>query len=202
MTMTTVNDAKANLVKLRELTGAGMLDCSQALKEAGGDLKQAQEVIRRKGLDIAKKKSTREAKEGVIFSYIHGNKLGVMLEINCESDFVARNEHFQELCKNMGMQIAAAFPLYVSQEDIPAEKLEKEKSNFAEEVKGKPEAVKEKILQGKLAKRFEDICLLDQKYIKDDSKTVRDYLNETIARTGENIVIRRFVRYELGGSTH
>lgn len=200
--MTTANDTKANLVKLRELTGAGMLDCSQALKEANGDLKQAQEIIRRKGLDIAKKKATREAKEGLIFSYIHGSKLGVLLEVNCESDFVARNEQFQELCKNIGMQVAAAFPLYVSQEDIPADKLEKEKSNFAEEVKGKPEAVKEKILQGKLAKRFEDICLLDQKYIKDDSKTVRDYLNETIARTGENIIIRRFVRYELGGSNN
>lgn len=202
MTMTTVNDAKANLTKLRELTGAGMLDCSQALKEANGDLKQAQEIIRRKGLDIAKKKSTREAKEGLIYSYIHGNKLGVMVEINCESDFVARNEHFQDLCKNVAMQIAAGFPLYVSQEDIPAENLEKEKIAFEAEVKGKPEAVKEKILQGKLAKRFEEICLLDQKYIKDDSKTVRDYLNETIARTGENIIIRRFVRFELGGSTH
>lgn len=200
MTMTTANDSKANLVKLRELTGAGMLDCKQALDEAKGDLKAAQEIIRRKGLDIAKKKATREAKEGTIASYIHGTRIGVLVEINCESDFVARNEVFQEFSRNIGMQIAAAFPLFVSPENIPAEVLEKEKANFAEEVKGKPENVKEKILEGKLAKRFEDICLLNQKYIKDDSKTVLEYLNEVIARTGENIVIRRFVRYELGGS--
>lgn len=200
--MTTANDPKANLTKLRELTGAGMLDCSQALKEANGDLKAAQEIIRRKGLDIAKKKATREAKEGLIYSYIHGSKLGVMVEVNCESDFVARNENFQELCKNIAMQIAAGFPLYVSPENIPAADLEREKSNFAAEVKGKPEAVQQKILEGKMAKRFEEICLLNQKYIKDDSKTVQEYLNEVIARTGENIVIRRFVRYELGGSTN
>lgn len=200
MTMTTANDPKVNLTKLRELTGAGMLDCSQALKEANGDLKAAQELIRRKGLDIAKKKSTREAKEGLIYSYIHGSKLGVMVEVNCESDFVARNENFQELCKNIAMQIAAGFPLYVSPENIPAADLEREKTNFAADVKGKPEAVQQKILEGKLAKRYEEICLLNQKYIKDDSKTVQEYLNEVIARTGENIVIRRFVRYELGGS--
>ncbi len=191
---------KANIVKLRELTGAGIVDCKDALTEAKGDLKAAQEIIRRKGLDIAKKKSTREAKEGTIASYIHGNKLGVMVEINCESDFVARNESFQEFCKNVAMQIAAGHPLYVSAQDIPAADLEKEKSNFAAEIKDKPAPVQEKILQGKLSKRYEEICLLNQKYIKDDSKTVQDYLNETIARTGENIIIRRFVRFELGGA--
>lgn len=195
-----MNDPKVNLVKLRELTGAGMLDCRDALEKAKGDLKEAQEIIRRKGLDIAKKKATREAKEGTIASYIHSGRIGVLVEVNCESDFVGRNELFQEFCRNIAMQIAAAFPLYVSPEQIPGEVLEKEKANFAEEVKGKPEAVKEKILEGKLAKRFEDICLLNQRYIKDDSKTVQEYLNETIARTGENIVIRRFVRFELGGS--
>lgn len=200
MNMTAEND-KATLLKLRELTGAGMVDCKNALTEAKGDLKAAQEIIRRKGLDIAKKKATREAKEGLIFSYIHGTgKLGVLLEINCESDFVARNEQFQAFAKDVAMQIAAAFPLYVSQENIPAADLEREKANFQAEVKGKPAEIAEKILQGKLAKRFEDVCLLNQKFIKDDSKTIQDYLTEVIARIGENIVIRRFVRFELGGN--
>jgi elongation factor Ts len=194
-------DDKANIVKLREMTGAGMMDCKQALTDAKGDLKVAQDLIRRKGLDIAKKKSTREVKEGLITSYVHGTKLGIMVEVNCESDFVARNESFQEFCKNIAMQVAAAHPLYVSSENIPEADLEREKANFAAEVKDKPAGVQEKILQGKLAKRFEDVCLLNQKYIKDDSKTVQEYLNETIARIGENIVIRRFVRFELGGST-
>lgn len=199
--MTAQNDDKTALLKLRELTGAGMMDCKAAMTEAKGDLKVAQDIIRRKGLDIAKKKSTREAKEGQIISYIHGaGKLGVMLEINCESDFVARNEQFQAFAKDVAMQIAAAYPLYVSSENIPAADLEKEKANFQAEIKGKPENVAEKILQGKLAKRFEDICLLNQKFIKDDSKTIQDYLNEVIARIGENIVIRRFVRFELGGA--
>ena len=178
-----------------------MMDCKQALTEAKGDLKAAQDLIRKKGLDIAKKKSTREAKEGQIVSYIHGGaRLGVMVEINCESDFVARNEVFQAFARDIAMQIAAAYPLYVSAADIPPAELEKEKAHYRAEVKGKPENVQEKILEGKLAKRFEEICLLNQKFIKDDSRTVQDYLNETIAKTGENIIIRRFVRYELGGS--
>lgn len=200
MTMSTEKNDKEVLLKLRELTGAGMMDCKAALVEAKGDLKTAQDIIRRKGLDIAKKKSTRETKEGQIISYIHsGGKLGVLVEINCESDFVAKNDQFQEFVKNIAMQIAAGFPLYVNAEDIPAADLSREKSHFEEELKNKPEAVREKILQGKLAKRFEEICLLNQKYIKDDSKTIQDYLNETIARIGENIVIRRFVRFEVGG---
>lgn len=194
-------DQKALLVKLRELTGAGMSDCNSALKEANWDFEKAQEIIRKKGLDIAKKKATREAKEGQIISYIHaGGKLGVLVEINCESDFVARNDQFQAFAKDIAMQIAAAFPLYVSQENVPASWLEKEKEIFAEELKSKPENVREKILQGKLAKRFEEVCLLNQKFIKDDSKTVQEYVSETIARIGENIVIRRFVRFEVGGS--
>ena len=200
MTMSAEKNDKEVLLKLRELTGAGMMDCKSALVEAKGDLKNAQDIIRRKGLDIAKKKSTRETKEGQVISYIHsGGKLGVLVEINCESDFVAKNEQFQDFARNIAMQIAAAFPLYVSAEDIPAADLAREKANFEDELKSKPEAVREKILQGKLAKRFEDVCLLNQKYIKDDSKTLQDYLNETIARIGENIVIRRFVRFEVGG---
>ncbi len=201
MPMSTEKDPKANLLKLREMTGAGMMDCKAALEETKGDLKEAQALLRRKGLDIAKKKSVREAKEGQIISYIHaGGKLGVLLEINCETDFVAKNEQFQTFSRNVAMQIAAAHPLYVRAEDIPAKDLEREKANFQQEVQGKPPAVQEKILQGKLAKRFEEICLSNQKYIKDDSLTMQDYLSETIARIGENIIIRRFIRFEVGGS--
>jgi len=178
-----------------------MMDCKKALVDSKGDIKEAQSILRTRGLDIAKKKSSREAKEGAVVSYIHGGKLGVLVEINCETDFVARNETFQALGKDIAMQIAAAHPIYVSSEDIPAEQLEKEKAQYAAEVQGKPPAVQEKILKGKLSKRFEELCLLDQKYIKDDSRTVRGYLDEHIAKIGENIVIRRFVRFELGGST-
>lgn len=196
-----LKDSKGDLIKLREMTGAGMMDCRKALEEAGGDIKAAQDIIRKRGLDIAKKKSSREAKEGQIGCYIHtGGKLGVMVEINCESDFVARNEIFQGFLRDIAMQIAAAHPLYVSPEQIPEADLAKEKAQYAEELKSKPEAVREKILEGKLSKRFEDICLLNQKYIKDDSKTVQEYLNETIAKLGENMIIRRFTRFEVGGS--
>jgi elongation factor Ts len=196
-----VKFSSADLTKLRELTGAGMMDCKNALVEAGGDLKGAQDVIRKKGLDIAKKKSTREAREGQITAYIHaGGKLGVLLEVNCETDFVAKNETFQSFIRDIAMQIAAAHPLYVGPNDIPAAELEKEKSVFYEQVKDKPEAVRGKILEGKLLKRYEDICLLNQKFIKDDSRTVQDLLAEFIAKIGENIIIRRFVRFEVGGN--
>jgi len=201
MTQSAEQDSKTTLLKLRELTGAGMMDCKKALQDAKGDIKAAQDIIRRKGLDIAKKKSSREAKEGLIVSYIHpGSKLGVMLEINCETDFVARNETFQAFTKDIAMQIAAAHPLYVSQEQIPAEEMERERGNLPEDIKKKPAEIQEKILQGKLAKRFEEICLLNQKFIKDDSVTIQQYLTDTIAKIGENIVIRRFARFELGGS--
>ncbi len=201
MSMSTETDPKVNLIKLRELTGAGMLECKKALDEAKGDLQEAQKIIRKKGLDIAKKKATREVKEGQIISYIHsGGKLGVLLEINCETDFVAKNETFQTFARDVAMQIAAAFPLYVSEENIPAADLEKEKETFRSQVAGKPQEVQDKIIQGKLAKRYEDICLLNQKFIKDDSRTIQELLNEMIAKIGENIVIRRFVRFEVGGS--
>ncbi len=196
-----VKFSSADLTKLRELTGAGMMDCKNALVEAGGDLKGAQDGIRKKGLDIAKKKSTREAREGQITAYIHaGGKLGVLLEINCETDFVAKNETFQSFIRDIAMQIAAAHPLYVSPENIPTADLEKEKAVFFEQVKDKPEQVRHKIIEGKLAKRYEDICLLHQKFIKDDNRTVQDLLTEFIAKIGENIVIRRFVRFEVGGN--
>jgi len=201
MTTREVKFSSSDLTKLRELTGAGMMDCKNALVEAGGDLKGAQDVIRKKGLDIAKKKSTREAREGQIVSYIHaGGKLGVLLEINCETDFVAKNETFQSFTRDLAMQIAAAHPLYVSPNDIPAADLEREKAVFFEQVKDKPEQVRNKIIEGKLAKRYEDICLLNQKFIKDDSRTVQDLLTEFIAKIGENIIIRRFVRFEVGGN--
>ncbi|HOW88099.1 MAG TPA: translation elongation factor Ts [Candidatus Omnitrophota bacterium] len=196
-----VKFSSSDLTKLRELTGAGMMDCKNALVEAGGDLKGAQDVIRKKGLDIAKKKSTREAREGQITSYIHaGGKLGVLLEVNCETDFVAKNEQFQSFIRDIAMQIAAAHPLYVGANDIPAAELAKEKEVFLEQVKDKPEAVRNKVIEGKLAKRYEEICLLNQKFIKDDSRTVQDLLTEFIAKIGENIIIRRFTRFEVGGN--
>lgn len=196
-----VKFSSADLTKLRELTGAGMMDCKNALVEAGGDLKAAQDLIRKRGLDIAKKKSTREVREGQIVSYIHaGGKLGVLLEVNCETDFVAKNETFQSFIKDLAMQIAAAHPLYVSASDIPAADLEKEKAVFFEQVKDKPEPVRAKIIEGKLVKRYEDICLLNQKFIKDDAKTVQDLLTEAIAKIGENILIKRFARFEVGGN--
>ena len=199
VTSTEIN--KADLVKLRQLTGAGMMDCKNALNEAAGDFEKAKDVIRKRGLDIAKKKSTRDAKEGQIATYIHsGGKLGVVVEINCETDFVAKNEGFQAFIRDIAMHVAAAHPLYVSAEDIPAEMMEKEKEVFLDSVKGKPEEVQEKILAGKLSKRYEDICLLNQKYVKNDSQTVEEYLTEFIAKTGENVVIRRFVRFEVGGN--
>jgi elongation factor Ts len=201
MTTKEVKFSSADLTKLRELTGAGMMDCKNALVEAGGDLKGAQDVIRKKGLDIAKKKSTREAREGQIISYIHaGGKLGVLLEINCETDFVAKNDTFQSFTRDIAMQIAAAHPLYVSPENIPEADLEKEKAIFLEQVKDKPEPVRNKIVEGKLTKRYEDICLLNQKFIKDDSRTVQEIVTEFIAKIGENIIIRRFVRFEVGGN--
>ena len=201
MPMSTEANDKSNIVKLRELTGAGMMDCKNALAEAKGNLDEAQKIIRKKGLDIAKKKSTREAKEGQIISYIHaGGKLGVLLEVNCETDFVARNETFQAFIRDLAMQIAAAHPLFVNEDSIPQAELEKEKEVYKSQVAGKPQDVQDKIIQGKLTKRFEEICLMHQKFIKDDSKTIADYLNETIAKIGENIIIRRFVRYEVGGS--
>jgi elongation factor Ts len=201
MTTREAKFSSSDLKKLRELTGAGMMDCKDALVEAGGDLKGAQDVIRKKGLDIAKKKSTREAREGQIISYIHaGGKLGVLLEVNCETDFVAKNETFQSFTRDLAMQIAAAHPLYVGPENIPAADLEKEKAIFSEQVKDKPEQVRNKIIEGKLTKRYEDICLLNQKFVKDDSRTVQDILTEFIAKIGENIIIRRFVRFEVGGN--
>ena len=193
-------DVSATLVKeLREKTNAGMMDCKVALVEAKGDLKTAVEILRKKGLSSAAKKLSREAKEGVVASYIHlAGKIGVLLEVNCETDFVAKNQLFQEFIRDVALQIAAANPRYLRREDVPAELLTKEKEILASQVKGKPANVVEKIVQGKLEKFFQEICLLEQPFVKDGNVSIKDLLNNKIAQIGENILIRRFVRYQVG----
>lgn len=184
---------------LREMTGAGVMDCTQALREAKGDLTRAQEILRQKGAAIAQKKSGRTAKEGQVFSYVHlGGKIGVLVEINCETDFVARNGEFQQFGRDIAMQVAAAQPLFVSREQADPKWIEGEKRVFAEQVKDKPAAMQEKIIQGKIDKRFEEVCLLDQKFIRDDKKTIQNLLTELISKFGEHVAIRRFSRFELG----
>jgi len=187
--------------ELREKTLAGMLDCKKALTECNGDMEKAVEYLRVKGLASAGKKAGREAKEGVIASYIHTNgKIGVLLELNCETDFVARNSEFQGLAKELCMQIAAANPLYVSPEDVPAADLEREKAIYREQVKesGKPENVVEKIVEGKMKKFYSDVCLLEQEYIKDPKIIVKDLVKNLIATIGENVTVGKFTRYQIG----
>jgi elongation factor Ts len=196
-------DVSAQMVKtLREKTGAGMLDCKKALEQAGGDMDKAIEILRQKGLASAAKKAGRSTMEGLIYSYIHtGNKLGVLLEINCETDFVARGEDFQNLAHNIALQIAATENVeYVDMSQIPPAVIERERAieMGREDLAKKPEAVREKIVQGRLEKLFKERCLLDQPYIKDPSITVGDLIKQTIARVGENIRVRRFTRYRLG----
>lgn len=192
----------AKLVKtLREMTGAGMLECKAALEEANGDLELAVEILRKKGIAKAAKKAGRETKEGLIHSYIHaGGRIGVLLELNCETDFVARNELFKELANEIALQIAAMRPQYVKREDIPREIIEKE-GEIAREAalaEGKPAHIAEKIAEGKLEKFYKEVCLYEQPYIKDDKKTIEEVIKEYIAKIGENIQVRRFCRFELG----
>ncbi|MEZ0322958.1 MAG: translation elongation factor Ts [Hydrogenothermaceae bacterium] len=192
----------AKLVKtLREMTGAGMLECKAALEEANGNLEQAVEILRKKGIAKAAKKAGRDTKEGLIHSYIHaGGRIGVLLELNCETDFVARNELFKKLANEIALQIAAMKPQYVKREDIPREVVEKE-GEIAREAalaEGKPAHIAEKIAEGKLEKFYKEVCLYEQPYIKDDKKTVEELIKEYIAKIGENIQVRRFCRYELG----
>jgi elongation factor Ts len=192
----------AKLVKtLREMTGAGMLECKSALEEANGDLELAVEILRKKGVAKAAKKAGRETKEGLIHAYIHpGGRVGVLLELNCETDFVARNELFKELANEIALQIAAMKPKYVKREDVPREVVEKE-GEIAREAaiaEGKPAHIAEKIAEGKLEKFYKEVCLYEQPYIKDDKKTVEELIKEYIAKIGENIQVRRFCRYELG----
>jgi len=188
--------------ELREKTGAGIMDCKRALADSGGDLEKAIDLLRQKGLSAAAKKASREAKEGLVSSYIHGGgKIGVLVEVNCETDFVARNSEFQELVKDIAMQIAASNPSYVRREDVPADVLERERSIYKIQAKesGKPEHVLDKIVEGKVEKFYVETCLLEQSFIKDPSVTINEMVQQKIAKIGENISVKRFTRYQLGG---
>ena len=185
--------------ELREKTGAGLLDCQKALTEAKGNTEEAITILRKKGAASAAKKADRATKEGLIESYIHlGGKVGVMIEVNCETDFVARNEDFRGFCKDLCLQIAAASPTYVSRDQVPETELQAERDIAAAQVVGKPPAAAQKIIEGKLDKYFSTICLLDQPFVKSPEKTVKEVLTERISKTGENIAIRRFARFQLG----
>ncbi|NPA92889.1 MAG: translation elongation factor Ts [Chloroflexi bacterium] len=187
--------------ELRAATGAGIMDCKNALVEANGDFDKAVEILRKKGLAKAAKRANREASEGVIELYSHGDgRVGVMVEVNCETDFVARSEAFRKFAHEVALQIAAMSPQYVSEEDIPEDVLEREREIAREQAlrEGKPEKIVERIVEGRLKKFKDEVCLLNQAYIRDDKITIRDLLNQNIAAIGENIVIRRFVRWELG----
>lgn len=195
-------EVTASLVKeLRDKTGAGMMDCKKALAETDGDLQKAVDYLRHKGLAAAAKKAARVASDGAVGAYVHaGGKLGVLVEINCETDFVARTAEFQSLLKDIAMQVAAANPRFVRREDVSADEFEREKVIYRQQAleSGKPEKVVDMIVQGKMEKFYSDVCLMEQSFIKDPDKKVVDILNEAIARLGENIQVRRFARYHLG----
>ena len=195
-------EVSASAVKdLREKTGAGMMDCKKALAETGGDVQKAIDYLRQKGLAAAAKKADRVAADGAVGAYVHpGGKIGVLVEINCETDFVARTAEFQSLLKDIAMQVAAANPRYLRREEVPAAELDKEKEIYRQQAleTGKPEKVVDKIVEGKLERFYSEACLLEQAFIKDPDKKVTDILNESIGRLGENIQIRRFSRYHLG----
>lgn len=190
-----------DIVKLRERTGAGIMDCKKALMESDNDLDKACDLLRELGVAKAAKKANRIAAEGVVHSYIHmGGKIGVLVEVNCETDFVARSDAFMDLVKDLGLQIAASAPRYVSREDVPAQEVEKEREVLKATAlnEGKPEKIIDRIVDGGINKLYGDICLLEQAYIKDPSKKVLDIVNEAVAKIGEKINVRRFVRYEMG----
>lgn len=190
----------AEIKRLRELTGVGMTDAKQALDEAGGDFDKALTAMRKKGLTKAEKRGEREARAGVIASYVHDNRIGVLVEVNCETDFVARNEIFTGLVKDVAMHIAATAPLYVSADDIPEADREAAKAEFTEKVKaeGKPENMVPQIVEGMLKKHFAEKCLLEQPFVKNPDVSLADYIKEHIAKLGENILVRRFSRMALG----
>ncbi|KRE56648.1 translation elongation factor Ts [Paenibacillus sp. Soil750] len=191
----------AQVKELREKTGAGMLDCKKALEEANGDITKAGELLREKGLSAAANKAGRIATEGAVESYIHaGGKVGVLVEINCETDFVGKTEQFKTFCRDIAMHIAAANPSYVRREEVPTEALEKEKEILRNQAlnEGKPEKIIDKMVEGRIGKYYEEFCLMEQAFIKDPDKTIDQLLNEKIAAIGENISIRRFVRFGLG----
>lgn len=189
-----------DIKKLKELTGVGLTDAKKALVETDGDFDKALEEMRKKGLTKAEKKADREALEGVIDSYVHGGRIGVLVEVNCETDFVARTDGFKEFAHMIALQVASMSPVYVSEADIPAEEIERvrEEAKNSDALKGKPVDMIDKIIDGQVKKHFAEKVLLSQSYIMDDSKTVGEFLKETIALTGENVVIRRFKRIELG----
>lgn len=195
-------EVSAALVKqLREKTGAGMMDCKRALDEAKGDLGEAEVILRKKGIAAASKRLARAARQGAIGSYIHtGNQLGVLVEVNCETDFVARTDGFQELVRDIAMQIAASDPKFLRREDVPAEVLEKEKEIARDRARaeGKPEKVLDKIVEGRLAKFYEEVCLVDQPFIKDNTLTIDQLIRGMITKMQENISIARFVRFKVG----
>ena len=187
--------------ELRDKTNAGMMDCKQALSSAEGNLEKAIEYLRKKGLSAATKRSSRAAKDGMVASYIHmEGKIGVMVEVNCETDFVAKTDNFRAMVKDIAMHIAAANPTYLNPDDVPEEVMEQEKSIYREQAlaEGKPEKIVDKIIDGKIKKFYEEVCLLEQKFVKDMDITIQTLVNNMIANTGENIVLRRFSRYQLG----
>lgn len=188
--------------ELRSRTNAGIMDCKEALTEAGADMEKAVDFLRKKGLATALKRAGREALEGLVHSYIHtGGKIGVLVEVNSETDFVAKTDEFKEFVKNIAMHIAATKPLGVRREDIPEEVLKREEEIYRAQAKdlGKPDKVIEKIVQGKMEKFYKESCLLDQQYVRDTDLTIQDLLHDMVAKTGENVMVRRFVRYRLGG---
>lgn len=194
----------AQVKELRSITGAGMMECKEALIEAKGDLEAATQILRKRGLTELKRRSGRIAEEGVIDSYVHfGGRIGVLVEVNCETDFVARNEEFKRFAHDIAMHIAAANPLYISRDEVPSEVIDKEREIYKSQAleEGKPEKIVDKIVEGKLEKFFQSVCLLEQPFIKNTDLTVETYLGEVAGKIGENIVIRRFVHFELGGTT-
>ena len=196
-----MNITSAMVKDLREKTGAGMMGCKEALSASDGDFDKAIDYLRKKGLSAATKRSSKAAKDGTISTYIHmGGKIGVMVELNCETDFVAKTENFQNLAKDIAMQVAATNPTYVNSAEIPPEILEREKEIYKGQLlaEKKPEKIWDKIIEGKLNKYYEEVCLVNQKFIKDDSMSVETLINNMIAKTGENIIMRRFCRFQLG----
>lgn len=195
-------EISAALVReLRDKTNAGMMDCKQALQQTGGDMNKAIDLLRQKGLATAMKRAGKEASEGTIHAYIHGGgRMGVLVEVNCETDFAAKSPDFLEFVKNVAMQIAAANPLGITKEDVPPEVIERERAIYLAQAQesGKPANILEKMVDGKLRKFYQEVVLLEQAYVKDPDKTIQDYLNELIAKTGEKVMIRRFVRFQLG----
>ena len=191
----------AMVKELRERTKAGMMDCKKALQECDGDMEKAVAWLRQKGLAVAAKRAGRATSEGVVQSYIHaGNKLGAMVEVNCETDFVAKSDDFVEFARDLAMHVAAANPVCITREEIPAELLEKEKEIYTNQAKdsGKPDHIIEKIVEGRLEKYYKEVCLLEQAYVKDPDVSIQDRLNDLVAKIGENITIRRFARFQVG----